>query len=296
MQSLISLDLGGKNTGFFSFTAQDVSKIDDFQSGTIIYDESFVLSQVERRGKRHTKRNNLRNSLVKRLFLLILQKYYGLEMKFLPDEILGLFNKRGYTYASFELKDETREKLESEELREVLEERFGTIVQDSIERFLTDFASNENEFKKFFAEFKTFKEEKSKEKLSNVLKGGLKIIEDILNDHDKQQNQGNLPRAKYFIELNFEIEQNPKVQEFFQTHNLKIEEMQNLIGNLSNYQLKELRRYFNDKKMAKNDVWDDKKLHHITWRFIQSWHPKNSDDKQRQKESLQNLKEKNIID
>lgn len=254
-----------------------------------------MLSQVGRRGKRHSKRNNLRNGLVKRLFLLILQKHYSLKIDFLPDEILGLFNKRGYTYASFELKDETREKLESEELREVLEERFGTITQDSIERFLTDFASNDHEFQKFFADFKTFKEEKSKEKLSKELKSGLKIIEDILNDHDKQQNQGNLPRAKYFIELNFEIEKNQKVQNFFKTHNLQTPDLQNLIGNLSNYQLKELRRYFNDKKMVKNDIWDDKKLHHITWRFIQSWHPKNSEDKQRQKNSLQNLKKKTLL-
>ena len=56
INSVISLDLGGKNTGFFSFTSNDVSKIDNFQSGTIIYDESFGLSQVGRRGKRHTKK------------------------------------------------------------------------------------------------------------------------------------------------------------------------------------------------------------------------------------------------
>ena len=105
ISSIISLDLGGKYTGFFSFTSNSISNIDDFQSGTIIYDESFGLSQVIRRGKRHTKRNNLRNKLVKRLFLLILQKYYGLKIDFLPDEILGLFNKRGYTYASFEIKE-----------------------------------------------------------------------------------------------------------------------------------------------------------------------------------------------
>ncbi|MBD3842352.1 MAG: hypothetical protein IE909_10785, partial [Campylobacterales bacterium] len=66
MFSIISLDLGGENTGFFSFTSNDVSKIDDFQSGTIIYDKSFVLSQVGRRTKRHTKRNDDRRKRVKR--------------------------------------------------------------------------------------------------------------------------------------------------------------------------------------------------------------------------------------
>lgn len=296
MTSLITLDLGGKNTGFFSFTAKDVSRIDAFQSGTIIYDESFVLSQVARRGKRHGKRNNLRNTLVKRLFLLLLQKHYGLNLDFLPDEILGLFNKRGYTYASFDESKLDREKLESDALREILEERFGTITQDSIERFLTDFASSEASFKKFYADFKQFKEEVLKEKQPQDIKSGLKIIEDILNDHDKQQNQGNLPRAKYFEELNLEIEHNPKIQKFFTCNHLHIHDMQHLIGNLSNYQLKELRRYFNDEAMAKEDFWTPQKLHHITWRFIQSWHPKSPQDKERQKENLAQLKNKNIVE
>ena len=72
--SIISLDLGGKNTGFFSCTTNDFNNLKNFQSGTIIYDESFILSQVNRRGKRHTKRNNLRRKLVKRVFLLILKE------------------------------------------------------------------------------------------------------------------------------------------------------------------------------------------------------------------------------
>ena len=93
--SPIAIDLGGKNTGFFSFTDTLASS----QSGTIIYDESFVLSQVGRRGKRHSKRNDDRNKLVKRLFLLILQKHYGLSLDILPDEIRGLFNNTRTSYS-----------------------------------------------------------------------------------------------------------------------------------------------------------------------------------------------------
>ncbi len=382
MQSIISLDLGGKNTGFFSFTSNDVSKIDDSQSGTIIYDESFGLSQVGRRGKRHTKRNNLRNSLVKRLFLLILREHYGLKIDFLPDEILGLFNKRGYTYASFELNDEKREKLESDGLREILEEKFGQIQQDSIERFLTDVASNEESFKEFEISFKKIIQDKKESLKSNIennltnysefivkylvttsyndgldnfakkinkslkdksieneygksknedlkkfiqglidvsdtqflndvkqiqtkfkdiifeknIRDGLDIVENIIENHKKEITNGNLPRAKYFDELNLEIQQNQKMQIFFQVHNLKLSDMQHLIGNLSNYQLKELRRYFNDENMSKRDIWKPEQLHKVTWRFVQSWHPKNDKDKERQKENLTNLKAKSIIE
>ncbi|AXX84664.1 hypothetical protein [Aliarcobacter skirrowii] len=120
--SIISLDLGGKNTGFFSCTTNDFNNLKNFQSGTIIYDESFILSQVNRRGKRHTKRNNLRRKLAKRLFLLILKEHYKLKIDYLPDEILALFNKRGYTYASFELSDEEQESLSSNILSDTLQQ------------------------------------------------------------------------------------------------------------------------------------------------------------------------------
>jgi len=381
MNSVISLDLGGKNTGFFSFSTKNLSQIEDFQSGTIIYDESFVLSQVSRRGKRHTKRNNLRNKFVKRLFLLILQRHYGLKIDFLPDEILGLFNKRGYTYVGFELSEEEKEKLESDELREILEESFGEITQDSIERFLTDIASDEEGLKKFGSQFNDIKNDKKiqiqslinledttilayivttayndglenfSKKIKNSLKeksiekefgksknetlkkfvqnliaqdntefieqlkiiqkaskeiifekivrDGLDTVEKIIQNHLSEIQNGNLPRAKYFEELNCKIEQNQNIQSFFQTHHLKIQDMQNLIGNLSNYQLKELRRYFNDEAMKNGDIWNEEKLHKVTWRFIQSWHPK---DKTRQKENLNNLKHgknqdrKNIVE
>lgn len=316
MQSIISLDLGGKNTGFFSFTSKDVSSIKNFQSGTIIYDESFVLSQVGRRGKRHTKRNNLRNKLVKRLFLLILQKHYGLKIDYLPNEILGLFNKRGYTYASFEINENEKEQLESSILKEFLNDRLSSYNienDDETEDFFNQIASDEVEFREYKKHFEDLfkvsthqpkkqlelveeiKKEFEKDDAKEIL-DGLKIVKKIIDEFEKQKNQGNLPRAKYFEELNLEIKQNQKIQDFFKAHNIKIQDMKNLIGNLSNYQLKELRRYFNDKNMVKGDIWKPEHLFKVTWRFVASWHPKNDEDKARQKENLANLKYKNIIE
>lgn len=316
MQSIISLDLGGKNTGFFSFTSNDVLKIDDFQSGTVVYDESFVLSQVKRRGKRHGKRNSLRNKLVKRLFLLILQKHYKIEIDFLSDEILGLLNKRGYTYASFEIKEDEKEQLESDTLKEFLNEKltdYNIKTDNEVEDFLNQIASDEATFNNYKSLYTTlFKENTHKPKKqieliddikkelekedAKELLNGLKVVKKIIDEFDKQQNQGNLPRAKYFEELNEEIKQNDKIKSFFNTHNLQTQDMQKLIGNLSNYQLKELRRYFNDEAMKNGDIWQEEKLHKVTWRFVQSWHPKNSKDKARQKENLKDLKAKNIIE
>ncbi|TLS71017.1 type II-B CRISPR-associated RNA-guided endonuclease Cas9/Csx12 [Aliarcobacter thereius] len=316
--SIISLDLGGKNTGFFSCTTNDFNNLKNFQSGTIIYDESFILSQVNRRGKRHTKRNNLRRKLAKRLFLLILKEHYKLKIKYLPDEILALFNKRGYTYASFELSSEEQESLFSNILKEFLNENLGNfnISNDiEIEDFLNQIASNENTFKQYSKDFlnlyesSTFKPKNKielKDEIKNIyedkedqkeLFDGLKTVKKTLEEFDKQQNQGNLPRAKYFLEIKEEIKTNSNIQNFLKNSNLEEEKINNLIGNISNFQLKELRRYFNDKEMVQGDIWIEDKLHKIVWRFITSWHPKKDETiKKNQDELTSNLKNSKIID
>lgn len=316
--SIISLDLGGKNTGFFSCTTHDFNNLKNFQSGTIIYDESFILSQVNRRGKRHTKRNNLRRKLAKRLFLLILKEHYKLKIKYLPDEILALFNKRGYTYASFELSNEEKESLSSNILKEFLNENlenFNISNDIEIEDFLNQIASNENAFKQYSKDFlnlyesSTFKP-KNKIELKDEIKNsyedkedqkelfdGLKTVKKTLEEFDKQQNQGNLPRAKYFLEIKEEIKTNSNIQNFLKNSNLEEEKINNLIGNISNLQLKELRRYFNDKEMVQGDIWIEDKLHKIVWRFITSWHPKKDETiKKNQDELTSNLKNSKIID
>ncbi len=335
MLSLIALDLGGKNTGFFSFTTQDVSKIDAFQSGTITYDESFVLSQVARRGKRHGKRNNLRNTLVKRLFLLFLQKYYGLNVDVLPDEILGLFNKRGYTRAESE---KEKEILQQPAFYDFIEKNLINypMHDEDIDDFIEIYIASDLElFEKYFKEFKvlfnnsikyvkkvdTNGKEKTylepsdslitlcnKDKIVyEAIFNGIKEVNKILATLKSQFDNGNLPRKEYFKQIKIEILQEPKnkvnnknIKLFFDKYSLNLQDMYNLIGNLSNFQLKQLRRYFNDEIMAKEDFWSCEKLHHITWRFIQSWHPKIIEDKDRQKNNLKSLKlkdkDKSIVD
>lgn len=315
--SVISLDLGGKYTGFFSYTSNDFNSLKNFQSGTINYDESFILSQVDRRAKRHTKRNLLRRKLVKRLFLLILKGFYNLKIDYLPDEILGLFNKRGYTYASFELKEQEQEALSSDILKEFLNEKLNNYeIKKEIETedYLNQIASKEeifNQYKKEFTNlFETtiYKPKKNLELRDEIketyekqeqkeLLDGLKVIKEIIEEFDKEQNQGNLPRAKYFLEINEEIKTNSFIQEFLKHHNLKQIEIQNLIGNISNFQLKELRRYFNDINMAKGDIWLEEKLHKIVYRFITSWHcKKDLELKKLQDSLLDRLNKESIID
>ena len=376
--SIISLDLGGKNTGFFSFTTKNLENIENYQSGTIVYDESFVLSQEKRRAKRHIKRNILRKKLAKRLFLLILQKHFNIQISYLPDEISGLFNKRGFTYAGLELEEKDLELLENDNLREILEEQFGTISQENLLDFLEFNLSSEESLKTFKKNFIKIEENKKKKlkskllenltfdnepitnyfvatlynnglanlskKISAALKdksiedknttlqnyiqnlidsddnsvleklkkldketkeipfnkeilSGLNLINKQIENIEKEIKNGNLPRAKYFKELEEWVNNHKDINNFLASNKIEKNSFINIVGNISNFQLKELRRYFNDKNMQSGDIWDSEKLKKVVHRFIASWHAKGDESlKKLQSKLLKDLKEKDIIE
>ena len=58
---------------------------------------------------------------------------------------------------------------------------------------------------------------------ANELLAGLRVVKELLDEFDKQENQGNLPRAKYFEEIGEYITTNEKVKSFFQNIHEHIE-------------------------------------------------------------------------
>ncbi|MFW2608643.1 hypothetical protein, partial [Aliarcobacter butzleri] len=84
------------------------------------------------------------------------------------DEISGLFNKRGFTYAGLELEEKDLELLENDNLREILEEQFGTISQENLLDFLEFNLSSEESLKTFKENFIKIEENKKKELKSKL--------------------------------------------------------------------------------------------------------------------------------
>ncbi|MGP1561245.1 MAG: type II-B CRISPR-associated RNA-guided endonuclease Cas9/Csx12 [Helicobacteraceae bacterium] len=290
MQSVISLDLGGKYTGYFSYTSDNISQIKDFQSGNIVYDGNFVISQAQRRTYRHAKRGNLRRQLAKRLFLLILNDYYACSLAFLPDFIAGLFNRRGYNRQSVEKDPEAVNQdvfldFLSAELDAPIDGDLDDYIEENLALDLERFSDFYARFGALSADYKTrpgYKEcDKEEQK---VIQTGFSELKKILDAIQSENSSGALPRSVYFKKMGEEIDTNALILDFFKEKNLDKEQMKNLIANISNLRLKELRRYFNDPQFAKkNDFLAPKRLHKILWRFACSWHPKDEVTKQRQK-------------
>jgi hypothetical protein len=50
-------------------------------------------------------------------------------------------------------------------------------------------------------------------------------------------------------------------------NDLTADKLTHLIGNIGNFQLRILRKYFNDEKMKSGDIWLPEKLHNLFYRL-----------------------------
>ena len=106
--------------------------------------------------------------------------------------------------------------------------------------------------------------------------------------------EGGRHRKKYFEEVKQILEEKEHNHNYLKTfckklHDgkfapLNVESLANLIGHLSNLELKPLRKYFNDKKDKKDDCWSEDRLNRIFERWIlKEWRVNLKKDKNKNK-------------
>ena len=105
---------------------------------------------------------------------------------------------------------------------------------------------------------------------NNTIKAHLHHLTFALYKIKNELESGSRHRSKYFAEINNVLSENnheePYLNEFCtklhngEFGNLNIENLTNLIGNLSNLELKPLRKYFDDTRHAKSDYWNEYRL------------------------------------
>jgi Zn-finger nucleic acid-binding protein len=246
----IAIDMGAKNNGVF-IVKSDGDKIVDKRAENIIVD-NINFSKKSRRENRHKDRNYKRRKLAKRLLkeLIDFNSFNEREQK----SILGLLNSRGYTFLStsseFESLDDKTVEFNNKYLIDI--SKYQT--KDQFEDFFTnDFEDEKNlleflnrqlnsiniEYKKKKVEFcKDFQKEHS------IIKKDLKILKDFLSKILEEINTGSKPRKKYLKDIKDEIESLAFIEDknsFF-----------NLVGNISNLQLRVLRKFYNNKSAHKD--------------------------------------------
>ena len=92
------------------------------------------------------------------------------------------------------------------------------------------------------------------------LKRSMQEILKFVENWNNENQLGNKHRKKYFEDINLEIERDSRLSRFLKITGLNERQLANLIGNISNLQLRGLRRYFSSENKQPVTVFDPEKL------------------------------------
>ncbi len=289
----ISIDMGAKNNGIFIIKTNG-NNIENKKAVNIIVD-NINFSKKSRRENRHKDRNYKRRKLAKRLLkeFIPFSNYNYKEQELM----LGILNNRGYTFISSStdfdnLNDDTIDfinvyfkDLIGLAKKEDFEEKISSFEElDKLEEFINNVNS------KIEIEIKKKKEEFYKEYQFSftIIKKDLQEIKKLFESLQKELNTGSKPRTKYLDEIKQEIK-----KDFNFIKEYSNEEFFNLIGTISNLQLRVLRKYFNQKF---NEKLDKQRLDLKLRKYFKAFHYKSEKEKNQKKELFKILdNEKDIV-
>jgi len=290
--SPIAIDMGAKNTGIYLNhfeEGEDPTTSHNAVGSTLVIDSnSITWSQEQRTTKRHQVRTSKRRKLAKRLLHLILQQHYGLNLAQGQIAFLnGLLNRRGYTYLVEEL-DEALVK--QPHVANYFCQQFPEIFTEAA-AFYRDFLELSNDFEQASqlhekltlskTEAKQAIEEKeNKQSFAEAYTN----IKEALTKQIKSENEGHKYRAEYLKNIHTDIHNTELLNPIIQK--ISANDLANLIGNISNLQLRVLRKYFNDEAMKTGDIWKPEKLRVVFFKWIRGWHAKQENEKQNRAQIL----------
>jgi len=273
--SPISIDLGAKYTGVhLGNYSQGESFLDGEYKGVVIVDNNKkTWSQSSRRTARHTQRSLNRRRLAKRFLRVVLSKAVGLDISLkinqqqtLEDFLMGMLNRRGYTYIDEGIDYDA---LEIHEFKYDFFEKIGEAIHSG--ETLYNFLERVVREKHSSVIREKLKEEKEiKGKLQRVTIKIFKDFDEAIEALEKAINGGHKHREEYLETIKRDIEK--FVSKDATQGKITANELWKVVGNISNFQLRFLRKYFNDQRMIQNDLWDEEKFNKLFNRYISSWH------------------------
>ena len=302
--SPVAIDLGAKYTGvFLAHYPSGTDPAEGLLTGHLITapDGGKQWSQQERTAKRHQRRGYKRAKLAKRLLRLVLTDVFKLDLKHPMGSnqtagqwFDGLLNNRGYTYLSDEINKELlaqpgvtivhlrwpKEFPEQETLFNKLQLLSDKL--DIAQRLSTEFLGNRDFFntpavKELMAEH--FPEKEDAKRQQEIYAETRDAIDRLV----KAEQEGHRRRQDYLDNIRADIRNHPELPSLLKETALTADSLANLIGHVSNLQLRPLRRYFNDKTMSAQDRWDEPRMVKFFWNYVEGWRAQEDDERARRK-------------
>lgn len=298
--SPIAIDLGGKYTGVYMphYVHGVLPSKDDASMTTLVLSEDgdkMTFSQTERTATRHRVRSNKRRKLAKRLLRVAMSELLGRETNSAEwNALSGLLNRRGYNRLEIDLDLSSLDNAASDLFAQILPRYFTEQVSiseqwDELQENIPElrelaqegmFTLNKNEAKK-----QIFSKLDKDFQVDNILAYQTlqQAVEQILDSLD----YGHQHRKKYLEKTQEEINRDSRLAAIREA--VTPEKLYCLIGNISNFQLRNLRWYFNDQTMKGGDVYDDQRLKDSCVRWLQGWHPQTDEEKHGRKHALAHM-------
>lgn len=319
----VNLDAGAKYYGFYGvgIGAKGLfnpvtGELNKPLSSTFVVDKiNFKVD--ERTTKRHTRRNHDRKDFVVRAFKELASYIFNEDFKTLDKYIqtrilelfYGLFKHRGFNYVNTpnidNINEENQEKLietifigakNKQDLDDVISEQIDKALDDEKYNILQ--VLKEQKMLIVKANLKKQEDGFDSKQLQNYIDSVIKELENTNNKHRKRyQNdikdllnrfeniQGNVDKLNLKnIKKEFKTGFS-EIKNLYDFLNISKDELYNIICNLSNFQTRVFRQYFNGKS---NAIYDDKKLYKAIKDNI-NYIPYKSDDELKNKKYMLEL-------
>lgn len=286
--SPIAVDLGAVNTGVVSLP-ELTSSVESLNAATIVINPGDItFGQKKRTARRHQVRVYKRRKMAKRLLWVILKSYYKVNVDSLgikekiafEDCINGLLNRRGFSYYTEEINIEdlpdtqglTNLGFHFINPKKTLESQLNDLVlnvEEHLKAPIFEWKDDSDEYKQALSLIEEESEKKCKVKFNKIRS----TLKDILLNLRKNAT-GHKPRSEYFTDIRSDILSawDVTLSPLKQT-TLTPDTFANLVGHISNLQLRCLRKYFNVAEWKSGDQWDEARMASIFKKYLAGWHP-----------------------
>lgn len=278
--SNIAIDLGGKHTGFISYTVDGKLDKNDIYAGIIeMPDQGSGMNYTvkERTATRHHVRAEDRFKIARKFIYLAIQTKISREMaKFEKEAISSFMKRRGYTRLETEIDLDILKDCSVDIFAMVNNEgNLFTLDQTLFEQFsnkCTDLDSAKK-YEEFFKSEQLTKEIESVENKDEkkLYKDSLSEMKKAAQDIISQAQFGHKHRKVYLENIRQDIEHDARLAELIKEFG-GCDDLYRCIGNISNFQLRALRWYFNDISMKGNPKWDNERFKDIWVRAVKFFH------------------------
>ncbi|MDE3269905.1 MAG: hypothetical protein OYH77_06445 [Pseudomonadota bacterium] len=266
--------------------------------------DKFTLLMVKRTQARHQRRGYDRRQMVKRLFRVIWEKHFKLEWNSdVQQTISFLLNRRGFSFISGDydaailsqfpseaydlLPDELKNGVHNDgdcyDFNSALQawSRDTKTLQGKLNAITNYQQKNKGQLPIWNFKISDFKLDKKINDFDNEkksIKTHLYHLTYAVHKTHEEITNGARHRSKYFDEISKVLDSKRHTHGYLKNFqaklstgkfdNLDADRLTNLIGNLSNLELKPLRKYFNDIKHAKADYWDTDRFNEFYFKWI----------------------------